>query len=50
MFPVSWYMILEIRLKDQQNNYQHRVQMFGISELIQWRVKDTYSTIYRRSP
>ena len=51
MFPVSWYdtEILEIRLKDQQNNHWHRGQMFSISELTQRSVKDTCSTVYRRS-
>ena len=41
--------ILEITLKDQQSNHWHRGQMFSISELTQWSVKDTCSTVARRS-
>ena len=41
--------ILEIGLKDQQNNHWHRGQMFSISELTQRSVKVTCSTVYRRS-
>lgn len=40
MFLASQHMLLEIRLKDKQNNHWHRVHMFGISELIQGGVKD----------